>query len=207
MPDVLRCFVEVDMPGPVRDSLAAFARQAAPAFRGWRFGAARNLHVTLQFLGDVERGRIGSLTRLLESAVADLPAFSAALGEAGSFPERGAPRILHVSIGEGRQDLVRLATRVSSALGEAGFRPDKLFVPHITLARPKSGGNAPPGDAAVRWRDSFARFVSASPAPQWTVSEALLMESVLGPKGPTYIVRGVAPLGGSNCGAVAPMLY
>lgn len=189
-----RCFVAVAIPESVKGLLTAYVRQAAAAFPAWRFGAPANLHITLQFLGDVDRGRTSSLTSLISSAVKDVPIFGVELGEAGSFPERGAPRILHVAAGRGRQELVGLAGRVTSALQGAGFYPDKPFAPHITLGRQRQGTSGGAGDTASRWHEAFSRFRAANPPASWEVSEVLLMESILGPGGPTYISRGRSPL-------------
>lgn len=188
-----RSFVAVSIPPAVKDFLASYVKAASPVFPEWRFGAAPNVHVTLQFLGDVDRDRIPSLTGALSTAVRDMPAFAAGLGHAGTFPERGAPRILHIVVDQ-CQDLVRLAGKVGTALAGAGFRPDKPFAAHITLGRPKSGRGGGAGDVAARWRDFFARFQSSAAPTLWEVSEVLLMESILGPSGSTYIVQGRAPL-------------
>jgi 2'-5' RNA ligase len=192
-----RCFVAVAIEPAVKAFLASWVRTAGEAFPGYRFGPAQNLHVTLQFLGDVDRGLMLRLTDLLSSSVRDLPAFRAGLGHAGSFPERGTPRILHVAVDQGRGDLVRVAERVRSALSSAGFEPDKPFAAHITLGRSRDsrqGGRSKDKDLAALWRDLYAEFSRKAPAPAWEVAEVLLMESILGPSGPAYVARGKAPL-------------
>ncbi len=187
-----RCFVATGISPEVKAFLESWVHAARQAFPDYRFGSPQNLHVTLQFLGDVDRAKIPYLTEVLVSAVEGVKAFSLSLGEAGSFPGRGTPRVLHVSVDQGRDDLVRLADKVSRGLSAAGYRPDKPFVPHITLGRLRDSYR---GDSAAEWRDSFARFLSRGGRVQsWATGEVLLMESVLGPSGPTYTRRGEAPL-------------
>jgi len=192
-----RGFVAVGIDPAVRAFLGSCVKEAAKEFPGYRFGAVENLHVTLQFLGEVDKSRIPGLTGLLSAAVAGLPAFRASLGAAGSFPERGTPRVLHVAVDQGRDDLRRVADRARSALSRAGFAPDKPFTAHITLGRQRTGSRGAGGDLSARWRDLFEGLRSKTPAAGWKVAEILLMESILGPAGPTYIPRGRAPLAGA----------
>lgn len=208
MTDEMRSFVAVTIDTAVKLLLASWVKEARRAFPNYRFGAPENLHVTLQFLGDVDRDREPALTAALCSAVEDVPAFRMSLGRAGSFPERGAPRILHVVVDQGREDLLRLADRVRAALSAEGFDPDKAFVPHITLGRSRdrvAPGPGPGGrDIAAQWRDFFASFAASGGSGDrgssvaWDVSRVLLMESILGPGGPTYTLRGIAPLRGRH---------
>jgi 2'-5' RNA ligase len=194
-----RAFVAVAIDPAVKSFLLAWLKEAAAAFPGYRFGQAGNLHITLQFLGEVDCGRIPSITAALSSAVEGLPGFRISLGSAGSFPERGAPKILHVTLDQGRQQLMGLADRVRAALSAEGFEPDRPFVPHVTLGRHR-GGPGPAGvDVAGRWRAMLDGFRARRAFPAaWDVSHVALMESVLGPVGPTYTARGTAPLAGKR---------
>ncbi|MGE5578601.1 MAG: RNA 2',3'-cyclic phosphodiesterase [Bacillota bacterium] len=196
---VFRCFVAVPLPAGAKQFLAAFMSRAKPAFPGYRFGAAQNLHITLQFLGDVERAKIPFLMKTLNDAAASVPPFRLGLGGSGSFPEHGAPRILHISIGPGKQELSVLAAKVNGALSAAGYRPDKPFVAHITLGRARDRQARPGEDTAAEWRAAYSAYVSESGSPeQWDAAEMLLMESVLAPGGPSYTARGTVHLSGKS---------
>lgn len=180
-----------------RDFLRRFVAEARRMFPSYRFGPAENLHLTLQFLGEVERSRIPELCGTLSSAARSLPQFSASLGEAGSFPARGVPRILHVAVDQGKEQLTGLARRVAASLSPLGFRPDKPFAAHITLGRSRDRDQraTPAGDVSVTWQIAFAEFQRKAEAPvTWDITEVVLMESILGPGGPTYLPRGTAPL-------------
>lgn len=202
MNDAFRAFVAVEIGDAALDLLTDWLSREAPRFPGFRFVSRENLHITLQFLGDVDRARTGPLTDTLRSSVEGFPEFCLGLGEAGSFPERGFPRILHVSVDKGRDELVGLAGRVRAALASQGFRPDRPFVPHITLGRARERGgraHAAGQSTAASFRESFRNFLSSrgDVSVSWRVSRVLLMESILGRGGPTYIVRGAADLASS----------
>lgn len=239
MTTTFRCFVSVDVSGPAKEFLAGFVREAASEFPEYRFGSIENLHLTLQFVGDAERAMIPELTDAISSAASRVQAFSTGLGDAGCFPARGTPRILHVSLGKGAEEMIALAGEVSRNLSELGHQPDKPFTPHITLGRErnrdrrsgygrgladarvhgvhagKTGNRTPDdplsdaanrsdsansaADAADRWRDIYRRHrTDVGEAEPWVTGEVLLMESILGPKGPTYIWRGAAALAGAH---------
>jgi 2'-5' RNA ligase len=197
---VFRCFVSAGISPEVKAFLDSWVKETGRGFPSYRFGSSQNLHLTLQFLGDTDRSAIPALVDAISSSTAGLTPFEVELGEAGSFPARGAPRILHVSIGRGREDLVRLAEKVSGGLGAIGYRPDKPFVPHITLGRSRDRIDVPSlTDIAGQWRSSFSRFCQLKGTPgAWKIEEVDVMESVLGPKGPTYLRRGLVPLGANT---------
>ncbi len=199
-----RCFVAVAISTEAKAFLERFMVEARPAFPSYRFAATQNLHITLQFLGDVNRGRILELSAALSPAVHETRRFTVGFGGAGSFPERGAPRILHVTIGEGREALSRLAGAVHGALSPHGFAPDKPFAAHITLGRSRDRGGQsghgnlstrPEREAAGMWKTTYSRFAEMQKQPiTWEIPEVILMESILSPSGPTYIPRGLIAL-------------
>lgn len=186
----MRCFVAVDLSPSAKDFLGRFMREEGSLFPSFRFGSPRNLHVTLQFLGDVERSRTSALAGDVSVAVRGLAPFHLELGEAVWFPRRGSPRGLHVSVGRGGEQLSTLAAKVRGALSAAGYPPDRPFEAHITLGRARNREVVQEQDVTSRWRASYAAFRERVGAPPpWEVGEILVMESILGPGGPTYIPR------------------
>lgn len=199
-----RCFVAVAISPEARGFLERLMAEARPAFPSYRFTAAQNLHITLQFLGDVDRDKIPELLEALSQAVQGTRRFKVGFGGAGSFPERGTPRILHLTIGEGREGLSGLARAVHGALSPHGFAPDKPFAAHITLGRARGHGylgghgglgTRPEPDTAGMWEATYSRFAERLKQPiTWEIPEIILMESILSSSGPTYIPRGRSAL-------------
>lgn len=52
-----------------------------------------------------------------------VPAFTLHAAGLGTFPPRGAPRVIWLGIGEGQGSLVRLHEDAASRLGPIGFLP------------------------------------------------------------------------------------
>ncbi|RNJ74989.1 MAG: RNA 2',3'-cyclic phosphodiesterase [Nitrosopumilus sp. D6] len=90
-----------------------------------------NLHITLQFLGEVADTPqvIGALQGVR------FEAFDITLRGVGTFPESGQPRIVWIGVGE--SCLYDLAKSVEEALAPLGFCRDEPFVPHLTVFRVK----------------------------------------------------------------------
>jgi len=202
-PGVFRCFVAVPIPDAAKSYLERFTREAAGDLAGYRFGASHNLHITLQFLGNVPRTVIPDLCGALGRAARGCRPFPTGMGEAGSFPARGRPRILYVDLGRGEKEVSLLASGVGKELSALGYRPDRPFAAHITLGRakdlPQMGPDGRPNGTEQDkelWGQAFCRFKdSMGDPPIWETRDLLLMESILDKRGPTYIRRSVHPLG------------
>ena len=165
-----RLFVAIDPPPAVRDTLASICRGLDNA----RWTRPEQLHVTLRFLGSLPISRVGRIAAALGEVAA--PSFRVGAEGFGVFPSFRAPRVLWAGLAP-PEPLSDLARAVDGALARAGaVEPEeKLFSPHVTLAR-LNGTRA----AAVRsWMEDREGF-SAGP---WEVSRFFLYSSRLTPAG------------------------
>lgn len=142
---------------------------------GARWQDEDQLHLTLRFIGEVDRHVAEDIAAALGSV--SHPGFSLRLDGVGSFDRRG--RIDNIWAGVSPHPPVRsLHAAVTAALLRAGIAPEeRAFVPHITLAR-FSRGNEPSGPLPMTrlW-----------PAPvEAGFDHFLLYESTLGSGGPAY---------------------
>jgi 2'-5' RNA ligase len=110
----------------------------------YRWPRADGLHVTLFYLGPVERGRLGTLAQCVRSAVKGLSAPTLCLAEAGSFQKRGRERVLWIGATEPEEKngaLAALHGAVVEGVSEFGAdtREERVrpYAPHITIARPR----------------------------------------------------------------------
>jgi len=187
-PGTRRLFVAA-WPGP---ALRAELADAFPALRNIgapvRWVPAENLHVTLQFPGDVQVSRLTELADALRNALQDATAFSVRLAGLGTFPEHGAPRVFWVGFADGARELAALASVTGRALLPGGFvsAPLRPFRAHVTLGRSKG----------PRGLERLATFVK-----EWspkggvhTLAEVRLVESRLTPRGAVYAPVARFPL-------------
>jgi len=168
-----RLFIALRPPPSMREALSA-ARGDIP---GARWQGDDQLHLTLRFIGEVDR-HVGEDIAAALGAVSH-PDVTLKLDGIGCFDRRG--RIDTIWAGVTPHDPIRsLHGAVTRALQRVGIAPEeRAFVPHITLAR-FSRGREPPAELPIQrlW-----------PAPvEARFDHFLLYESELGSAGPTYSV-------------------
>ena len=171
----MRCFVAVDLPDDVRAAVAA-------AQERWRAASPRadvawvepaKLHLTLEFLGDVDDDRVPAVCSALDAVVARHPPFTMTTGGAGQFPIQARPRVLWIGLTGGLREIGLLASDVERSCMPLGFPlPTRPFRGHVTIGR-------------VRSPRGVARIVSAMHAASasfgvWPVGEIVLYRSHLG---------------------------
>ena len=163
---MIRLFVALPFPAPVRARLG-FLQGGVP---GARWTTVENFHLTLRFIGEVDRGFADGIDAALASVRA--PAFELNLAGLDQFGHGAKPRVLYLGV-ERNPALSFLQAKVESALVRAGVAPEtRRFSPHVTLARLKE---APPSRVGTFIRDhepcrigpiACDRFVLFSSWPQ-----------------------------------------
>jgi 2'-5' RNA ligase len=135
------------------------------------------LHLTLRFIGEVDRHQAEDVAALLSSV--RQPRFSIALNGLGTFDRRGVPVTLWAGVAP-HQPLKSLHKKIDQAVQRAGVEADhRAYAPHITLARlSRSGGPIAP------WLEKTGGVSS----PEFTVDSFALYESELSPKGAIYTI-------------------
>ena len=106
---------------------------------GARWVPARNLHLTMAFLGRVQDERIAPLSTAIGQAVQDHVDFIVRLGELGAFPYARRARVIWAGLDDPTGGLAGLADSIADSLEPLGFpRETRAFQPHVTLARIRS---------------------------------------------------------------------
>ena len=96
----------------------------------------RNLHFTLQFLGEISGETLQKIIKALHTI--EFSNFNVNLKGIGVFPKLKFPRIIWVGTDEnGGNLLIQLSKKIQKSLEPLGFFPDKAFKPHITVFRIK----------------------------------------------------------------------
>lgn len=166
-----RLFVAIRPPAAIRSHLL----DLMGGIGGARWQDDDQLHLTLRFIGEVDR----NVARDVDAALAGIhhPAFDIAIHGAGLFDRRGAPETLWAGITP-HEPVRALHNKVDQAMARVGLPPDRrAFHPHITLARLKRG---------VGPVDGFLITHGGRSGPSFRVSHIGLFESRLAPDGPAY---------------------
>ena len=179
-----RCFWAVPLPDGLRARLghAVAEMRTNPAIDAeWRWVDPGAWHVTLAFLGAVDRDSVPVLLAVVSDEVRDEPAFTVAGGGLGGFPSGRRHRVLWYGIGDPEGRLRTLAARVARASGLVETGP---FRAHVTLARSldRLGAHAPAppfdglpiGSVDVRSITLFRSHLGHGPARYEALGEAPL---------------------------------
>jgi RNA 2',3'-cyclic 3'-phosphodiesterase len=166
-----RLFIAIRPPQEARDRLV----DAMEGIEGARWVDEENLHLTLRFVGEVERAAANDLVAALGRI--RWPAFDLRIEGVGHFTRKGQATALWARV-PASGSLEGLQQKVETACEAAGLgRETRRFTPHITLAR-LNRSSGPIGG----WLSSFGDL-HAGP---WEVREFILYESHLGQTGAFY---------------------
>ena len=134
-----RLFVALRPPPAIRDALLDLDDDGVP---GARWQDDDQLHLTLRFIGEVERPVAEDVAACLAQVHAAAPVLR--LAGVGRFEHRGRTDTLWAAIAP-RDAVAHLHRKVDQACVRAGLAPEgRAFLPHITVARlPRSLGGSP----------------------------------------------------------------
>ena len=174
-----RLFVAIRPPEPIRDLLIDAMDDGAD----FRWQDDDQLHLTLRFIGEVERpvanDLAAALTRI-RSARFDLK-----IAGIGRFEQRNSGA-LWAGV-DPKEPVAALASKVERACQSAGLEPERrAFHPHVTLARWK-------GRRTREVKDYLERHGGLS-SPPFAVDEFILFESRLSRHGAHYEEVATYPL-------------
>ncbi|HUT36155.1 MAG TPA: RNA 2',3'-cyclic phosphodiesterase [Planctomycetota bacterium] len=175
----MRLFIAVELDEAVRQRLgkAQDRLRSAPCHVKWV--KPELMHLTLRFLGEADEALVGILGQVMASAALGIAPVEVTVAGLGTFPERGAPRVVWAGL---RDDgsLALLSRRLEEGVRRLGFAPeDRPFRPHLTLGRVngRQGADELRRRLAAQATDTFGSC---------TIAELLLIQSVLSPAGPAY---------------------
>lgn len=186
----MRLFIAVNFPDEIKRALGSFIKTLSKVPSDLKWVGEENLHLTVQFLGNVSEEQVPAVSTALQNSMAGIAPFKLILEGVGAFPSVERPRVLWVGISGETTSLFLLHRQVQREMGLLGFEPEKRkFSPHLTLARARS----PYGFSDVMEQ---AQGVTGTGKVFGTarIASIELMLSELQAKGPRYLVLSRVPL-------------
>ena len=187
-----RTFIGIDIGDGIRSGTVALQQALAKTGATVKWVEPENLHVSLQFLGEVDDRELHAVCKAVKEAAAGEPPFPLRVSGVGAFPNARRPKVLWAGVTDGAEEIQRLYATLETKMLELGCyrKEERGYVPHVTLGRVK-------GDA-----DGLTLAPELSKRMAWdggrtTVDEVLVFGSELSRDGPVYTVIGRAALGGS----------
>lgn len=185
-----RTFIAVPLAPAIREAASGLCRPLAAYADRFRWVSPSHLHLTLQFLGDLTGRQVEEAAEAARAAAGPAEPFAITFAGLGAFPSPAAPRVVWVGVTAGAERLTALADSLAVALRRRQFSLDpRPFSPHLTLARAR--GHRRPPDLR-REREALDRVVLG----EQTVTELIVVNSVLGASEPVHTVVATAGFGG-----------
>ncbi|MDK2760121.1 MAG: RNA 2',3'-cyclic phosphodiesterase [Sphingopyxis sp.] len=186
-----RLFVALRPPRAIREKLIA----AMHGISGARWQNDDQLHLTLRFIGEVDRHMAEDVAAALGALHA--PVVTARIAGVGLFERQGRPHMMWAAV-DAHEPLAALHRKVGQLLARVGIPPEtRTFTPHITLARLNRGSGPVAPFLALNGELASGAF---------EFRHVTLYESELGHGGSHYHPVARYPLDGQDLGtgATAP---
>ena len=194
----MRLFTALDIDDPIRVRIARFLDGVRNFSPDARWVKPESLHVTLKFIGE----QPDEAVEKIKQALTDISAATAEINfhGYGFFPTSKSARVFWIGMESGPQ-LAQLASVIDETMAKLGIqKEDRVFSPHLTLARAAGGSGSPRwrrGDGPNRAFSYLQEKLSALPIPEFgtmTPREFFLYQSQLSPKGSKYTKLAKFPL-------------
>ena len=186
----MRLFIALDIDDAIRDRIARFVEGMNAFAPDARWAKPESLHVTLKFIGEQPEPAVDQIKQALTPVSAS--AFDIHFQGYGFFPTAKSARVFWIGMEAGPQ-LPALAATIDDKMAALGIpKEERLFSPHLTLAR-GAGRSASPRrnkvDAPNRRFQRLQEKLVALPTPEFgtmTARQFFLYQSQLSPKGSKY---------------------
>ncbi|MBE7559387.1 RNA 2',3'-cyclic phosphodiesterase [bacterium] len=174
-----RAFLAVPLPEALREELGRLQKALRHSGVAWRYADPQHIHLTLLFLGDIDRATEGAMTTTMDELASPDFSLPYPVEGLGAFPDLvEKPRVLWAGIGGNWAPLRHLHKTLADAARGAGLEVEKQpYHPHLTLARIPKGFHGP-----LRLPEKLkGGFYGYLP-----IEKLVLFESRLSPAGPSY---------------------
>ncbi len=163
----MRCFIAIEVPftsaiGELQSSIQGRVKLVEH----------NNMHITLKFLGEIDPQMIPEIRKIIESC--KTAPFSVTLQSVGFFPNERYVRVIWVGI-KPPDIIARISRCIDEKLSDLGFKKEKSYIPHLTVARAK-------GPVTVKNIERFQGMEFGNVE----VREIKIKKSTLTQKGPIY---------------------
>jgi RNA 2',3'-cyclic 3'-phosphodiesterase len=190
----VRAFVAVHLPARIREKLQATQKELESAIPedALRWAPFEQLHLTLEFLGNVAIERLSELENALRGIAASHRALELSCDEVGAFSSVRNPRVIWVGIKGDLEALLPLQSDVRKAVQPwIAEEETRAYRPHVTLGRVR-----PINRRDLRKVSDAIASVTERAFGSWKVGGFMLMQSKLSPHGSQHSTLATFPLCG-----------
>ncbi len=188
MGEKIRTFIAIRLPESVLQAIGRAQKTLQDSGLKIRWVRKEGIHLTLKFLGDVDRDRVERIQDALEQATTGYSPFTLKGEGLGVFPDLRRPRVIWTGVSGDVKVLLALQGNLESKLKRLGFPKEKRhFNGHLTLGRIKDRLDT------SKLRDALEGLRNFQ-TDSFTVQSVVLFQSDLRPAGAVYSTLAEVPL-------------
>jgi len=133
----VRTFIAVELAPGVKHRAQELVKKLKPTGADVNWVPPAQMHLTLKFLGEIQRDDIIPVCRLTQEVASKFQPFDLGFRGTGAFPHTDHPRSLWIGVEEGLDEIRALQKDLEAALHDKlGFaRERRQFTPHLTIGR------------------------------------------------------------------------
>ena len=181
----IRTFIAVNVSPETCTVAGRLLKQLGAIDDGVKTVKNQNLHITLKFLGEVLVEDTPAICAAVEQACQSISDFEITSGGLGAFPDQDRPRTLWMGVEQGADEIRALQAAVDHHTQQLGYSGEnRLFVPHLTLARIRNFQGEP-----EKLQNLFELY-NPGPLTKTHITEVITYASFMERGTPTYEVLG-----------------
>ena len=163
----MRCFIAIDI--PYFDLIASLQRRIEGRVK---LVEKENIHITLKFIGDINHEILNKIEKIVKDC--SPKKYTIRLKGIGFFPNDRYIKVVWIGV-EDNGETKKLMKCIDDRISVFGFKKEKEYIPHITIARAK-------GKIRIINGEDFKDTVFG----EMKVEEIKIKKSTLTDKGPIY---------------------
>ena len=175
---MIRTFLAFNLPDDIRKRIIGFKDLLVNySGRKIKWVENENLHITLQFIGDVKESDINEMSDEFSLILSDLSRFEISFSKLELVPGRN-PRLIWLRFDTFTKDIFKKHKKIKSYLYEKGYKLEKKPLKfHLTLGRIKRELNFYEVESFLKLKPEIENFF---------IDDITFFKSFLTPKGPIY---------------------
>jgi len=167
----MRLFIGIPLENNAQEQLTVFYKH----LKDIKTVKKENLHVTLQFLGDMDEVALEPVKKAIDAACEGFFEFEISSTRISAFPNVYKAKAVWANVDKGAGAVKKLFNNIEKCLGGIEYeKEERTFIPHVTIGRSKQEFNISAEAAKLKFE-----IVSRA-------GKVALYSSVLDPSGPVY---------------------
>ncbi len=174
----MRAFIAVDVDSRLSYKIQKIQRDLKKTRAPLKMVEPENLHFTFKFFGEVTPSLTDQIVSLMQEKLEKYQSFPLHIKGTGVFPKMDYMRVIWLGIEDPHQ-FSELQKDLDQEFSKMGFKKEKSYIPHLTIARVKGPQNKELLKEKIMELESIE-------IGKMTVEKLVLKKSELTPVGPIY---------------------